>query len=192
MLRIQRDMAFFENLQRERKWVRPDAPQETDWTVGIMGLGAIGLKLAESLRTLGYPVLGWSRTRHSHAGIETFAGQEELPATPVTQGLIDAKVFAGLPRGAHLIQIARGGIVVEEAMMEALDGGRLDSAVLDVFSREPLPADSPLWTHPKVTVTPHVVGEPRAEWIAAQLNENYRRLPKGEPLENAVSREAGY
>ncbi|MCS6763865.1 MAG: hypothetical protein MO853_07755 [Candidatus Protistobacter heckmanni] len=100
-----------------------------------MSLGAIGLKLAESLRTLGYQVLGWSRTRHSHAGIETFAGQEELPAflartrilvplLPATQGLIDAKVFAGLPRGAHLIQIARGGIVEEEVMMEALDGGR--------------------------------------------------------------------
>lgn len=175
-------------------------------TVGIMGLGAMGLRSAEVLRAVGIPVLGWSRTRKSLAGIECFAGAEELPAflarsevlvcllpaTPETRGIIAAPLLARLPRGAGLVQVGRGVQQVLPDILAALDEGRLSGAVLDVFEQEPLPADSPAWAHPGIIVTPHVASLPsrreRARYVAGCI----ARLERGEPLPNLYDPERGY
>nr|WP_246522724.1 glyoxylate/hydroxypyruvate reductase A [Neoroseomonas eburnea] len=175
-------------------------------TVGIMGLGAMGMRSAEVLRAVGIPVVGWSRTRKSVAGVECFAGADELPAflarsevlvcllpaTPETRGLIAAPLLARLPRGAGLVQVGRGVQQVLPDILAALDDGQLSGAVLDVFEQEPLPADSPAWAHPKVIVTPHVASLPsrreRARYVAGCI----ARFERGEPLPNLYDPERGY
>lgn len=193
--------------QQARRWEWFEPPfAAAERRVGIMGLGAMGLRSAEMLRDLGIPVRGWSRTRKEVPGVETFAGAEErdaflagtevlvclLPATPQTQGLIGAALLERLPQGAGLVQVGRGVQQVLPDILAALDSGRLSGAVLDVFEPEPLPPGSPAWTHPRVIVTPHVASLPsrreRARYVAGCI----ARLARGEPLPNVYDPERGY
>lgn len=176
-----------------------DAPGRRDWnadrprgappTVGVMGLGAIGLAIARAAAGFGYPVIGWSRTLRTEPGLRTFVGVDQLgnflhaspivvnvlPLTPDTRDLLNAERLAQLPQGAHLINIGRGGTIVDADLIAALDRGHVASATLDVFRIEPLPPDDPYWSHPKVTVTPHLSGptprRPAAEQIASMLKQ---------------------
>lgn len=175
-------------------------------TVGIMGLGAMGMRVAEMLRGLGIPVIGWSRTRKALPGMECFAGLAEqaaflgrcevlvclLPATPETIGMIAAPLLAQLPRGAGLVQVGRGAHQVMPDIVAALDAGQLSGAMLDVFEVEPLPSDSPAWAHPRITVTPHAASLPsrmeRARYVAACIASHQR----GEKLPNLYLPERGY
>jgi len=175
-------------------------------TVGIMGLGAMGLRSATMLRALGIPVVGWSRTRKALDGVECFAGAAGLPgflarcdvlvcllpATDETRGIIAAPLLASLPRGAGLVQVGRGVQQVLPDIVAALDSGQLSGAVLDVFDPEPLPADSPAWAHPRITVTPHVGSLPsrleRARYVAGCIT----RFERGETLPNLYDPERGY
>ena len=175
-------------------------------TVGVMGLGAMGRRAAEMLRAIGIPVIGWSRSRKAIPGMECFAGEEELPAflarcevlvcllpaTPETRGILAAPLISRLPRGAGLVQVGRGVQQVLPDILAALDEGQLSGAVLDVFEPEPLPPDSPAWTHPRVTVTPHVASLPsrreRARYVAACI----ARHERGEPLPNLYDHARGY
>lgn len=193
--------------QARREWDYFEPPfAAAARTVGIMGLGAMGLRSAEVLRAIGIPVVGWSRTRKSVPGMECFAGAAELPeflarsevlvcllpATPETKGLIAAPLLARLPRGAGLVQVGRGAHQVLPDILAALDDGQLSGAVLDVFEPEPLPPDNPPWTHPKVIVTPHVASLPsrleRARYVAGCI----ARFERGEPLPNLYDPERGY
>lgn len=159
----------------------------TETTIGIMGLGNMGSRAAAMLQGLGFPVLGWSRSRKSLPGVECFAGEAEfdaflarcnvlvclLPSTPETRGLIAAPLLAKLPKGASLINVGRGSHQKVEDIIAALDSGHLNGAVLDVFETEPLPSDHPAWAHPKILVTPHVASLPsrreRAQYVAAAI-----------------------
>ncbi len=141
-----------------------------DTRVGIMGLGALGSRAAEMLVALGFPVAGWSTRPKSIAGVESFVGDDQLPAflartdclvcllplTQATTGIIRAETLALLPRGAGVVNAGRGPHVVQTDLIAALDSGHLRGAVLDVFPVEPLPQDDPAWTHPGIIVTPHV------------------------------------
>ena len=191
-----------------RDWnaVRPrdEAPR-----VGVMGLGAMGAAILEAVARFGYPVAGWSRNPREIPGVETFAGApgldaflartqilvDALPLTPQTRNLLDRRAFARLPRGAHLINIGRGGTIVDEDLLAALDEGRLASATLDVFRVEPLPAEHPFWAHPGITVTPHLAAPtpygPAAEQIAGALKQLERGVQARE-LPGYVDRSAGY
>jgi glyoxylate/hydroxypyruvate reductase A len=198
---------FFDRAQAERKWRQALLPKRAEDTrVGILGLGEIGSIAAERLRDLDFSVAGWSRTRRNVQGVESFAGQDEfaaflsrtdiliclLPLTPDTRGILNAKLFAQLPKDAFVINVARGGHLVEEDLIAALDSGHLSGATLDVFNTEPLPEESPLWVHPKITVTPHVaaISEPR---VAAQyVADRIARFERGEPLDNVVDPACGY
>lgn len=155
--------------------------------VGVMGLGAMGARSAEVLVALGFQVAGWSNTPKHIAGVESFAGPGAfgaflarsdilvclLPLTTSTTGVICAQTIAQLPQGACVVNAGRGGHVVTQDLIDALDAGRLGGAVLDVFDPEPLPKDSPLWAHPKVLLTPHVASfgsrRVRARHVAAVI-----------------------
>ena len=183
---------------------RDEAPR-----VGVLGLGAMGMAIVEAAARFGYPVAGWSRNPRRIAGVETFAGVAQLdaflarpqilvdalPLTAQTQNLLDRRAFAQLPRGAHVINVGRGGTLVDEDLLAALDEGRLASATLDVFRVEPLPPEHPFWSHPKITVTPHIAAPtpygPAAEQIAAGLKLLEQGVPPPD-LPGYVDRSEGY
>ena len=186
-----------------------DRPRGAPPTVGVMCLGAIGQTIAQAVMTMGYPVIGWSRTARELHGARTYASADGLreflaasnilvnvlPLTPDTRDLLDARRLAQLPAGALLINVGRGGTLVDADLLAALDAGHLSGAVLDVFRVEPLPAADPYWSHPRVTVTPHLSGptprKPAAEQIAATL----AALERGEDaaaLPGYVDRTRGY
>ncbi len=206
VLRYHRRASEYERLQRAEKWEPLAQPSAPERRVGLMGLGVMGRDVAAKLGALGFRPLGWRRGRGPVAGVETYHGADGLgaflarceilvcllPLTPATQGILDARVFAALPEGAYVVNCARGGHVVEDDLIAALDSGRLGGATLDVFSNEPLPPGHPFWRHPKVTVTPHVAAVTPPRSVAKQTIENIRRLRAGEPLRHEVDLAAGY
>lgn len=206
VLRYHRRMPEYDALQRERRWrqLRQISPQERK--VGIMGLGVIGADVAVKLAALGFDVAGWSRISGGTLGIECFQGQEQLtpflarteilicllPLTAETDGIINRQTLAALPQGAYLINAARGGHVVENDLLAALDSGHIAGATLDVFASEPLPEDHPFWDHPKVTVTPHIASLTNPSTASAQIIDNIRRHQRGEPFTDLVNVKRGY
>ncbi|MDB5411967.1 MAG: glyoxylate/hydroxypyruvate reductase [Rubritepida sp.] len=193
--------------QTDRRWDWFEPPfTANERRVGIMGLGAMGQRAAEMLVGLGIPVMGWSRTRKSIPGVESYAGDAErdaflarcdvlvclLPATEETRGVLAAPLFARLPRGAGLVQVGRGQQQVLPDILAALDSGQLSGAVIDVFDAEPLPAEDPVWVHPGVIVTPHVASLPsrreRARYVAAAIEA----FGRGEALPNLYDHARGY
>jgi glyoxylate/hydroxypyruvate reductase len=205
-LRHHRDIDKYAASQRARQWKPLDFVDTIHRRVGIMGLGTIGQDTAGKFAMLGFPTAGWSRTAKRLPGIETFHGRDGLrqflgrtdilvdvlPLTRDTRGLLDAKAFAALPKGAYFINMARGGHVVDEALLAALDSGHLSGAALDVFNQEPLPADHPYWTHPKLQVTPHIAGATNPRTASPGVIENIKRLREGRDLIHRVDPKTGY
>ena len=185
------------------------SPRDESPRVGVMGLGAMGASILEAVARFGYPVAGWSRSARRIAGVETFAGESQLPAflartrilvnalplTAQTQNLLDRSAFEQMPQGAHVINIGRGGTIVDEDLLAALDDGRLASATLDVFRVEPLPAAHPFWSHPKITVTPHIAAPTPYGPASQQIAEGLKQLERGvqaQDLPGYVDRSLGY
>ena len=206
-----RRQRLYDAQQRERVWLGHLQPAASEVTVGIMGLGEIGRDVADMLARIGFQVAGWSRTERKASGVESFHGTGGLdaflarteilvcllPHTPETEGILNLALFRKLKRdgalgGAYLVNGGRGKVQVNEDIAAALDEGALAGATLDVFPTEPLPPESQLWSHPKVTVTPHNAGDlaPAAllEAVFAQIDA----FERGEPLRNQVDRRSGY
>lgn len=207
VLRWHRDAPAYEHQQGERVWKQvPHQRIARERRVGILGLGVLGQDAARALAQLRFDVAGWSRTAkrvegvtcfHGDAGLPPFLARTEilvclLPLTPDTENILDAKLFAGLPPGAVVINAARGKLQVEEDLLAALDSGHLAGATLDVFRAEPLPAEHPFWTHPKVTVTPHVAAITQARTGIRHIADAIGRARRGEPLLHLVDRQRGY
>jgi glyoxylate/hydroxypyruvate reductase len=192
-------------------WHAHEQPAASEVAVGVMGLGELGAAAASALQRLGFRVAGWSRTRKAIPGIESFYGSIGLgpflrrteilvcllPSTPATQGILKLDLFRSLKfngalHGAYLINAGRGALQVDADIVAALEEGTLAGATLDVFPTEPLPITSPLWTHQKVTITPHnaAASEPRA--IVANVLRQIDRMEIGMPLEHVIDRMAGY
>src|SRR5207302_5460972 len=158
------------------------------------------------LRALGFDVAGWSRSAKTAAGIQTYAGGAGLPLilgrseilvcllplTAETDRILNARTLALLPRGAALVNAARGAHLVEEDLLAALASGQLSGAVLDVFRDEPLPAGHPFWHHPRIVVTPHVAAFTNPATAAPIILDNIRRFEAGQPLLNRVDLARGY
>lgn len=181
-------------------------------TVALLGTGQIGLEIGRALKAgFGCRVLGYSRTPRDsvalqHALDAHYHGRDQLPqvlsasdyivsclpSTPDTVGLFTQELLSAAKPGSVFLNIGRGSVVTEAALVAALDGGPLESAVLDVFDTEPLPASSPLWTHPKVVITPHCAGVSRACDVAGTFVENYKRFIAGKTLQHLVDFERGY
>ena len=193
--------------QKGKIWLQSRMERRTEDTrIGVLGLGEIGKYSAERLRDLGFPVAGWSRTRKNIPGIESFAGSDEfhkflarsdilvclLPLTRETTAILNAQTLALLPKGAYLVNAARGAHQVESDIVAALNSGQLSGVTLDVFETEPLPDSSPLWTHPKVTVTPHIAAISDPDAAVQMVADGIARFERGEPLENVVDLEREY
>ena len=172
----------------------------------MMGFSALGLPVARRLRDAGFNVAGWARTPLTEPGMECFYGPDQLAAflartdilvntlavTPETTNIINAANLARLPKGATIINLARGEHVVDQDLIAALDSGKLSAATLDVYRTEPLPAGDPLWTHPLITIMPHTSRRIRPANIVPQFAEAMRCLRAGEALPRLVDRAAGY
>jgi glyoxylate/hydroxypyruvate reductase A len=206
-LLFHRTQRLLDAAQKEKQWRQAFLPRRTEETrVGILGLGEIGTMAAERLRDLDFPVAGWSRTKKSVPGVESFAGDAELtrflarsdilicllPLTPATHHILNAKTFARLPQGAFVINAARGGHLVEADLVAALNSGHLAGAALDVFESEPLPQSSPIWSHPKITMTPHVAAMTDPKVAARSVADSIARHMRGETLDNLVDFSHGY
>jgi glyoxylate/hydroxypyruvate reductase A len=197
--------------QRDRIWQVGAQPAASEVAVGVMGLGAIGGAAARALARIGFKVAGWSRLPRSIAGVEAFHGATGLdpfltrseilvcllPATPETKGLLALPLLRKLKRdgaagGAYLINASRGALQIDTDILAALEQGTLAGATLDVFQEEPLPAASPLWTHPHVTITPHNAGDISPQIFAPGIIEQIERLERGLPLDNLIDRNRGY
>jgi len=180
-------------------------PLARDRRVCIVGLGALGTAVAEALAALNFQVRGYARRPKHIPRVESFAGdglQDALsgaeivillvPHTPKTEKILDASALAQLAPGAVVLNPGRGGLVDDAALLAALESGQVGHATLDTFRTEPLPADDPYWSHPKVTVTPHIASETRPATASRVVAENIRRGEAGEPFLNIVDRDVGY
>jgi len=192
--------------QRQREWWNADSGSLQGKTLGIMGTGSIGRCIADRAMAFGLRVIGFSRGGRPAAGFERVFPADRLgeflaladylvsvlPATPETDGLLDARAFRAMRRHCCLVNVGRGNVVDEGALEHALRQGRLAAAVLDVFRQEPLPADSPLWDTPGLTLTAHVAAKSHPPDIARIFVENYNRFVAGETLLYPIDFERGY
>lgn len=206
VLRLHRRLPEIEAAEARREWLQLINPPAHERRVGIMGLGDLGGDCARALETIGFNVAGWSRRPKTIDGVRSFAGDQQLaaflarteilvcllPLTPLTEGILNAELFAGLPRGASIINAARGDHLVEDDLLAALDQGQIDRATLDVFRSEPLPSSSPFWDHPKVLVTPHVASLIDPETGGKAIAANIRRFLAGDVVPDLVDLEQGY
>jgi glyoxylate/hydroxypyruvate reductase A len=206
-----RNGALYRAQQQKKIWHEPTQRTTGDISVGIMGLGALGVAAAQALMGLGFSVSGWSRREKNVPGVHSFAGEHGLvpflnatdilvvllPLTPATAGIVNYGLLRELRRrnglgGAVLVNAGRGRLQRDADVLRALDDGALKEASLDVFEVEPLPRTSPLWSHPKAFVTPHAAATSDPAQLAPAMLAQMSAFERGEPLRNLVDRAAGY
>jgi glyoxylate/hydroxypyruvate reductase A len=201
-----RNIPLYRINQAKHKWEGLPAKRAEDRTVGILGYGTLSKPMADKIKANGFKVAAWARTPKPDADIDIFVGADGfapflarteivvcmLPLTDETKGILNARAFSLLPKGASVINLGRGQHVVNADLIAALNSGHLSSATLDVTDPEPLPAEDPLWDTPGVTIMPHVARRPSLAETMPQIVENLRRLRADEPLILLVNRNAGY
>jgi len=209
VLRLHRRLPEIEAAQQRREWLQLVNPPAYERKVGLLGLGDLGTDCARALGALGFDVAGWSKRKKTVPGIDSFAGQEGqdglaaflkrteilvclLPLTSATRGILNADLFNKLPSGASIINAARGGHLVDDDLLDALDSGQISAATLDVFHQEPLPADHPFWQHPKILVTPHIASLIDPVTGGKTIAANVRKFLAGDPIPDLVDLEQGY
>ncbi|MGC1497109.1 MAG: glyoxylate/hydroxypyruvate reductase A [Sulfitobacter sp.] len=193
-------------LRTDTAWVPRTPPLAQERSVVVLGLGALGQSVAQTLVSLGFDVTGWSRSKKDVSGVKSLNGADGLkqalsraeiavlllPDTPATENTLNAETLALMPKGARIINPGRGPLIDDKALLGALDSGHIGHATLDVFRIEPLPTDHPYWAHPRVTVTPHIAAETRAITAAQVIAENIRRGEAGKDFLHLVDRHLGY
>ncbi|KAA0018301.1 glyoxylate/hydroxypyruvate reductase A [Salinicola corii] len=206
VLRHHRDMPAIAANQREKRWTQLVVPPATQRSVGVMGLGNLGGTAARTLASLGFETRGWSRTRREIEGVTSYAGAAEfddflagceilislLPLTEATTGILGTSLFTKLPPGASVINAGRGPHLIDGDLLAALDSGQLSHATLDVFHIEPLPSEHPFWTHPKVTLTPHIASLIDPPTGSRIVSANIERFEATGHVEDLADAERGY
>ena len=206
VLRLHRDMPGYQACQTRKEWSRAPITRPEERRVGFMGFGLMAKAPALVLKSLQFPVSAWVRSPKPDAEVPIFHGPDQLetflnqtnivvcllPLTKETEGILCARTFAMLPKGAMVINVGRGKHVVDEDLIAALDAGHLSYAALDALWPEPLPPESPLWLHPKVTVMPHVARRPTVGQLVTEIAANIRRLEAGGTLLQEIDIKAGY
>ena len=205
VLRRYREFTDYEEAQRESRWQQRARLDKSLFNVGILGMGVLGSAAAETLLSLGFPVTGWSRMGKGLPGVRMFARGDLdaflatcrilvclLPLTRDTRGLLDRRALSGLPRGAYVVNVARGALLVDADLIALLDAGHISGAMLDVFRDEPLAPGHAFWHHPRISVTPHVSAVTQIGASVAQVAANIRRLEEGLPVPGVVDRVHGY
>jgi glyoxylate/hydroxypyruvate reductase len=206
VLRFHRDMPAYRAAQANREWRRVRIVRPEERRIGFLGFGQMAKAPALVLKSLGFPVSAWVRSPRRGEEVPIFHGPDQLepflsqtdiavcllPLTRETEGIFCARTFAMMPNGAMLVNVGRGKHVVEADLIRALDSGQLSYAALDALWPEPLPPDSPLWLHPKVTVMPHVARRPTVAQLVTQIAANIRSLEAGGRLLQEVDIRMGY
>ncbi|MAD28311.1 MAG: glyoxylate/hydroxypyruvate reductase A [Woeseiaceae bacterium] len=205
-LALHRDMLQYHQFQSEARWETIQTTLASNRKVGIMGLGSLGQAVINGLKPFGFPLHGWSRSIHDVDGVICYAGPDGLqeflsnsdilicliPLTPKTQGILNKSLFDQLPSGAGLINVGRGGHLVEQDLLDSLDEGHLSAAVLDVMAQEPALSDHPFWQHPRIIMTPHIASITNPDSAAQVVIDNLVRHKKGQPMIGEVERVKGY
>ena len=193
VLRFHREMPLYAERQKRHEWARVPIVRPEERRIGFLGYGMMATAPALVLKSLGFPVTAWTRTPKPDAEIPVFHGPDQfaaflaqtdiavclLPLTKETEGILGARTFAMLPKGAMVVNVGRGKHVVEKDLIEALDSGQLSYAALDALHPEPLPPDNPLWDHPRVTILPHVARRPTVAQLVTEVAANLRSLDAG-------------
>ncbi len=206
VLRFHRDMPGYQMAQANREWRRTRIVRPEERRVGFLGYGMMAKAPALVLKSLGFPVSAWVRSPRENEEVPIFHGRDQLepflnqtdiavcllPLTRETEGIFCARTFAMMPRGAMLINVGRGKHVVYDDLIRSLDSGQLSYAALDALWPEPLPPDSPLWLHPKITVMPHVARRPTVAQLVTEIAANIRSLETGGPLLQQIDTAMGY
>jgi glyoxylate/hydroxypyruvate reductase A len=206
VLRLHRDMPGYQAAQARKEWRRVPIVRPEQRRIGFLGYGMMAQAPASVLKSLGFPVSAWVRTPRPAGEVPIFHGRDQLqgfleqtdiavcllPLTRETEGILCARTFAMMPRGAMLVNVGRGRHVVDGDLIRALDSGQLAHAALDALWPEPLPPESPLWTHPRVTIMPHVARRPTVAQLVTEMAANIRSLEAGGPLLQQVDIELGY
>ena len=206
VLRFHRDMPGYQAAQARKEWRRVPIARPEQRRVGFLGFGMMATAPALVLKSLGFPVSAWVRSPrkaaevplfHGDDQLESFLGQTDiavclLPLTPETEGIFCARTFAMMPKGAMLVNVGRGKHVVEKDLIAALDSGQLSYAALDALWPEPLPPESPLWLHPKVTIMPHVARRPTVGQLVTEVAANLKSLEAGGRLLQEIDVSLGY
>lgn len=206
VLSLHREIPLYLNQQHRQQWqTRPLVPA-SQRRVGVMGLGNLGVAVLNSLQPFGFALSGWARSAKDIDGVQCFAGQEQLkpflnqcdvlicllPLTDDTRGIINTELLAALPHGAKLINLGRGGHLVEADLLDALASGQIDQAILDVLNDEPPAEDHPFWQHPQIWLTPHIGAMTSPETAFEVLLANIRRHQRGEFMPGTIDRSEGY
>jgi glyoxylate/hydroxypyruvate reductase A len=206
VLRFHRDMPGYQAAQAAREWRRTTIVRPEQRRIGFLGFGMMAKAPALVLQSLGFPVSAWVRSPREAAEVPIFHGPDQLerflgqtdiavcllPLTRETEGIFCARTFAMMPKGAMLVNVGRGGHVVAEDLLRALDSGQLSYAALDALRPEPLPPESPLWLHPKVTVMPHVARRPTVTQLVTEMAANIRSIEAGGRLLQEIDMTLGY
>ena len=206
VIRHFRELDAYEADARAGKWTFRKPNQRADFSVGIMGLGVLGERVAKALTAFEFPVLGWSRSAKKIAGVRCYAGAEQfndflaatrvlvclMPLTPQTANIMNRDTLSRLKPGAFVINVARGAHLMEDDLLTLLDSGQVAGATLDVFRTEPLPAGHPFWAHPKITVTPHTSARTLREETIAQIAGKIAAMERGETVAGVVDLGRGY
>lgn len=206
VLALHRDLIAYREAQRQERWSPIKLVPAHQRRVGVLGLGLLGQAVLKALRPFDFALSGWSRSPHRIEGVTCYAGAEGLdaflaecdillcllPLTPDTRAILGRDLFLKLPRGAAVINAARGGHLVAQDLLDMLDEGHISAAMLDVTDPEPLPQGHPFWNHPRLLLTPHVASMTRADSAAQALIANIRRHQAGEAMDGLVVREKGY
>ncbi len=206
VIRHFRELDAYEADTRAGKWSYRKPRVRTDFPVGVMGLGVLGTRVVQALKRFDFPVNAWSRSPKALDGVRGFAGTEQLddflaaskvlvclmPLTPETQDILNHRNLSLLQPGGYVINVARGGHLVDDDLIALLDSGHLAGATLDVFRQEPLPSAHPFWQHPNITVTPHTSARTLREESIAQIASKITAMAQGLPVAGVVGRARGY
>lgn len=206
VISIQRNFVRYIRQKDQGKWQAHEHSLAGNLHIGVMGLGELGLPVAQQLADLKYQVSGWSRSKKKIEKVDTYAGDNELeaflnntqilvcllPLTSETESILDLDLFKQLKRPAWIINVARGEHLVDEDLIYALDSNILQGAWLDAFSEEPLPDKHPFWNRPNIMITPHIASITQPSEVAEQVVDNYKRALSGMELNYAVDRDKGY
>ena len=205
-LRYYRRFDEYEQQARHGLWSPLPVYAKEDFTVGVMGLGKLGLRVVETMRSFGFPVRGWSRTPKALPGVDCHAGLDSLdaflsgtrvlvsllPLTPDTSNLLDRRRLGTLPQGAYVINVARGAQIAEPDLLALIRSSHIAGATLDVFRNEPLPAPHPFWDEPRITITPHISAVTLRDEAVRQIAFKIAAFERGQPVDDIVDRNLGY
>lgn len=206
VLALHRQIPTYQRQQALKQWQPHDLVPAAQRRVGIMGLGNLGMAVLESLRPFGFRLSGWSRSLKNLAGVKCYAGTAHLqaflgqcdillcllPLTDDTRGILNASSLAALPAGASFINLGRGAHLQEKDLLEVLDSGHLSHAILDVLDNEPPSPSHPFWTHPLISLTPHIGAMTAPHSAFDSMLENIRRHQRGDDLRGCIDRQRGY